>query len=142
MPRGKNQDLSSRELLARIGLGDDQPTQLLDDERLADLAGDLGAALRARYQSFTERHAFSPGDLVGWKPGLKNKRFPRYGQPAVVVAVLETPVHDAESDAGSTYFREPLDLVLGAIWDEEPGRGELVTFHFDSRRFQPWNEEI
>ncbi|MBK1725169.1 hypothetical protein [Thiocystis violacea] len=140
MPRNHD-SLSSRELLARIGLTDTGTYDLLDDEPLEDLSGDLGAALRERYRLLTRRHAFAPGDLVTWKPGLKNHRIPRYGQPAVVVEVLETPVLDQEAGvAGSTYFREPLDLVLGLIWDEEPCRGELMTFHFDSRRFQPWTE--
>ena len=84
---------------------------------------------------------YLPGDLVTWKPGLKNHRLPRYGQPAVVVETLETPVFSNEQEDGSTYFREPLDLVLGLIWDASPPRGELFTFYFDSRRFQPWEEE-
>ncbi|NEX22779.1 hypothetical protein G3480_21150 [Thiorhodococcus mannitoliphagus] len=140
MPRPKPNDLSSRELLARIGLSDDAPTDLLDDEPLEDLRGDLGAALRERYRSLVQRHSFAPGDLVSWKPGLRNKRIPRYDQPAVVIEVLDEPVLDRMDEAGSTYFREPLDLVLGLIWDSNPGRGELVTFHYDSRRFQPWSE--
>ena len=77
-----------------------------------------------------------------WKPGLKNHRLPRYGHPAVVIEVLETPLFDDDKEAGSTYFREPRDLVLGLIWETDPGRGELLTFHYDRRRFQPWTEEI
>ncbi|NEX22226.1 hypothetical protein G3480_18270 [Thiorhodococcus mannitoliphagus] len=141
MSPSRPNDLSSRELLARIGLSEEAPMDLLDDEPLDDLRGDLGAALRERYALLMHRHVFAPGDLVTWKPGLKNKRTPRYDQPAVVIEVLETPVLDREDAAGSTYFREPLDLVLGVIWDSHPGRGELVTFHFDSRRFQTWSEE-
>jgi hypothetical protein len=141
MSRPKPKNLSSRELLARIGLSDESSTDLLDDEPFEDLRGDLGAALRERYQSLMQRHPFAPGDLVTWKPGLKNKRTPRYDQPVVVIEVLETPVLDREDEAGSTYFREPLNLVLGLIWDSNPGRGELVTFHYDGRRFQPWSEE-
>ncbi len=133
----KNRDLSSHELLARIGLSDETPGRLLDDEPLDDLRGDLGAALRERYRRLLQPHRVSPGELVTWKPGLKNKRYPRYGHPAVVIEVLETPLLDREDDAGSTDFREPLDLVLGLIWDDGPSRGELVTFHYDSRRFQP-----
>ena len=134
--------LSSRELLARIGLNEDDPRSLLDDdEPLEDLNGDLGAVLRERYRLLTTAHRFAPGDLVTWKPGLKNKRHPHYGQPAVVIEVLDTPVLDREDEAGSTYFREPLDLVLGLIWDSDPGRGELISFHYDSRRFQPWQEQ-
>ena len=138
----KYQDLSSRELLARIGLSDEAPSNLLDDEPLDDLRGDLGAALHERYQLLMQPHRFNPGELVTWKPGLKNKRYPRYGRPSVVIEVLETPLLDREDKAGSTYFREPLDLVHGLIWDDGPSRGELVTFHYDSRRFQPWTEEI
>ena len=138
----KHQPLSSRELLERIGLNEDHPTNLLVDEPLDDLRGDLGGALRERYQSLVQAHRFAPGDLVTWKAGLKNKRHPRYGQPAVVVEVLETPLRDGEDDSGSTYFREPLDLVLGLIWDSDPGRGELMVFHYDSRRFQLWTEEV
>jgi len=138
----KHQDLSSRDLLARIGLGDEHPQDLLDDEPLEDLSGDLCVALRDRYRLFTQPHRFAPGALVTWKPGLKNKRQPRYGRPAVVIEVLETPLHDRDDEAGSAYFREPLDLVLGLIWDTDPGRGELMTFHYDSRRFQPWTQEI
>lgn len=141
MSRPKPKDLSSHELLARIGLTDDMSTDLLDDEPLDDLHGDLGIVLRERFDSLTQPHAFAPGDLVTWKPGLKNKRFPRYGLPAVVIEVLETPVFDRDDEAGSTYFREPLDLVLGLIWDSNPGRGELVTFYYDQRRFQPWTRE-
>lgn len=141
MPR-KSNDLSSRELLARIGLSDEHPSHLLDDEPLEDLRGDLGAALRERYQSLMRPQRFAPGDLVTWKPGLKNHRVPRYGQPAVVVDLLETPVFDSDRDAGSTYFREPCDLVLGLIIDDGPARGELLTWHFDRRRFQPWTEEV
>lgn len=137
----KTHTLSSRELLARIGLSDDNPTRLLEDEPLDDLTGDLGAALRDRFLLFDRTYRFNRGDLVTWKPGLKNRCAPRYGQPAVVLDRLDPPVFDSEKDSGSTYFREPLDLVLGILWDRDPGRGELVTFHFDSRRFQPWQEE-
>ncbi len=138
----KHHDLSSRELLARIGLSDETSSNLLDDEPLDDLNGDLGAALRERYRLFNQSHAFAPGDLVIWKPGLKNRRLPRYARPAVVIAVLETPVLDHEDDSGSTYFHEPLDLVLGLIHEDGQARGELLTWHYDSRRFQPWTEEV
>jgi len=132
---------SSQELLSKLGLSNDRHLDLLDDEPLEDLSGDLGSALRERYQLFQRVHDFAPGDLVTWEAGLKHKRFPRYGQPAVVLEVLATPVLDHQDEAGSTYFREPLDLVVGVIWEEDPGRGELIAFHYDSRRFQPWTEE-
>lgn len=136
----RKHSLSSRELLDCIGLNDENLGQLLEDEPLEDLSGDLGAALRDRFRRLDQVHRFKPGDLVTWKPGLQNRRSPRHGQPAVVIAVLEQPVYDNEKDSGSTYFHEPLDVVLGVIWDCEPRRGDFLTFHFDSRRFQPWSQ--
>jgi hypothetical protein len=136
----KNQPLSSRELFERIGLTQD--AKALVDEPLEDLEGDLATALRVRYRQFNQPHRFSPGDLVTWKPGLKNRLFPSQSRPAVVLAVLDPPVFDTESESGSPYFREPLDLVLGLFIESGPHRGDFLTWHFDSRRFQPWTEEI
>ena len=142
----KDRPLSSRELLSRIGLSEDAPNDLIQNEPLDallhDLDGDLGAVLRERHALLNQTHRFKPGDLVTWKPGLQNRRVPLYGQAAVVIGMLDEPVLDSEQESGSTYFREPLDIVLGVIWDRGPNRGEFVTFHFDSRRFQPWGEEV
>ncbi|NEX15124.1 MAG: hypothetical protein C1943_00450 [Halochromatium sp.] len=108
---------------------------------LSDLDGDLGSVLQERFALLNQRHSFKPGDLVCWKPGLKNRRVPAYGNPAVVLEVLEAPITDGETESGSTYFREPLSLVLGLFWDREPGRGDFVAFHFDGRRFEPFEPE-
>lgn len=86
------------------------------------------------FERFGERHEFAPGMLVQWKPGLKNKRRPQYGQPGIVVEVLDEPVLDANLGGGSAYFREPLDLAA-ALLDEE---GDLDVYWFDSRRFEPF----
>lgn len=137
--------LSSRELLNRIGLNEETPNSLLQDESLADLLGDLdgdlGVVLRERYAQLNQPHRFQPGELVCWKSGLKNRRLPAYGTPAVVLEVLDPPIPDSETESGSTYFREPLSLVIGLFWDRDPGRGDFVAFHVDGRRFEPWNPE-
>lgn len=127
--------LSSRELLNRIGLSEDTPSLLLDED-LDTFDSDLAPVLLERYQQLQVRHQFAPGDLVTWKAGLCNRRAPKPGQPAVVIEVLEQPVFDSEIISGSTYFREPLDIILGVIWDEEHGRGDFVTFHFNSQYFE------
>ena len=138
MPKN-NDRLSSHDWLARIGLDEDgQNDLLLADEPLDDLTGDPASALRERFEQWRQRHRFAPGDLVVWKPGFMNKRYPRAKQTAVVLEVLEKPVFDDERDAGSPYFREPLDLVLGFFIDEGPHRGDFLNWHYDSRRFQPW----
>ena len=71
---------------------------------------------------------FKPGDIVGWKPHLKNKKQPcsnslncsilfisaRYSF-AVVQEVLSSPVFDPHKSAGTPYFHEPLDVKLGVL---------------------------
>ncbi len=93
------------------------------DEYIADLQR-LNTNLGQKYQ-------FKVGDIVHWKDGLKNKRIPDYKLPAIVVDVLEVPLYDEKVEVGSPYFREPLDFVLGIII-----KGDLLTFHYDSRRFE------
>ena len=79
--------------------------------------------------AFNRFSIFDVGDLVEWKPGLKNKRA---DGPFVVVEVLREPVVDATRDGGSSYFREPLDIVLGHFDSD----GDFMMYHYDSRRLQ------
>lgn len=78
-------------------------------------------------------NAFIKGQFVMWKPGLKNRKCPEYGEPAIVTAVLPTPIFDpAENAAGSPYFQEPLSLVIAVLRDDD-----LLEFRVDGRRFEP-----
>jgi hypothetical protein len=80
-----------------------------------------------------QHNAFVKGQLVMWKPGLKNRKFPDYGEPSIVTAILPTPIFDpAESAAASPYFQEPLTLVIGVFRDDD-----LLEFRVDGRRFEP-----
>ena len=108
---------------------------LLDDHDVADEQRDRVTRLRLLELEASLRvaHDFEPGDLVRFKDGMRNKLRPGDGEPAVVVARLAEPVVDTQEGAGSAYFREPLDLVVGLI-DED---GDFVTYHVDGRRMQP-----
>ncbi|MCK5525241.1 MAG: hypothetical protein KAI83_19100 [Thiomargarita sp.] len=75
---------------------------------------------------------FYSGDIIQWKKGLRNKRYPNEEQPAYVIQQLGRPITQTEKEPGSPYYQEPLDLEL-AVLDQE---GDLVTFYYDSRRFQ------
>ena len=88
--------------------------------------------LKQAFETFNQKNTFKPGDIVKWKPGMKHKRSEG---PFIVVKVLDEPIVDAVSEAGSAYFREPLDLVLGSFLN-----GDFVIFHYDSRRVQPVNK--
>jgi hypothetical protein len=72
--------------------------------------------------------------LIKWKAGLKNKKKPRYEEPGIVVAVLDKPIYGKTDESGSSYFQEPLDVLVGFIDDDT----DFVVFHFDSRRFMPY----
>lgn len=89
---------------------------------------------KALVEKLNEHHAFRAGDLVQWKPGLKSTTLPEYGEPMLVVEALEAPVTDGVANTGSPYFRQPLDLVCARI-DLD---GDLVMYHFDSRRLEPY----
>ncbi|GEM_PF-1251579 len=75
---------------------------------------------------------FAIGDIVRWKPGLKNKKYPKEGQYAVVIEQLKDAIRQDQRDSGTPYFREPLDLGLASL-DED---GDLVVFYYDKRRFE------
>ena len=134
--------LSSKQLLEKIGLADgqlDPSLTMLDDE--CDLEGDLAPLLRERYRQLKQvRHDLQPGMIITWKPGLKNRRWPREDAPAVVIERLDAPVYDTD-ETGSTYFREPLDMIVGLFLDSGEHRGEFLVFHANSQRYQPWPGE-
>lgn len=141
MKSQEKKQLSSKQLLEQIGFSalPDSSLGLMDDDDGMD--GDLPALLRERYHQLKEvKHTLHPGMIVTWKPGLKNRLIPAYGKPGIVVSVLETPVF-AKKKSGSTYFREPLDIVIGLFIDFGEHRGEFMVFHTSSERYQPWNGE-
>ena len=76
---------------------------------------------------------FQVGHIVQWKAGMKNKRIPEYGEPTIVMEVIDPPILASEAALGGTnLFREPLSLVLG-FHDID---GDFVSFHYDGRRFE------
>lgn len=139
MGQGQRRELSSKELLERIGVVVGKPVAGdLAREDLDGLKGDLIPPLRERYVALKEaRHYFHPGQMVSWKPGLRNRRWPASGQPGVILEVLQEPVLDT-GEPGCTYFRERLDLIIGIFVDKGKNRGDFLAFHACSERFEPW----
>ncbi len=91
--------------------------------------------LQELYEQLSGENSFQKGQFVKWKKGLKNKRLPKENQPAVVIEVLQKSLIDPSPHPGSAYFREPLDIVLGMRGDD----GNLITFYYDKRRFEPYD---
>lgn len=92
--------------------------------------------LESYYEKYLAKEGFKLGMLVEWKHGLKNKRYPRYKQPVIVVEILQEPIISGLDEASSQYYREPLDVKLGML-DED---AEFATFYYDSGRFTRFKE--
>ena len=130
MPRKSTLDPKIKALLDNLNLDDG------DHDLLAEPTEDAADRLRTLYERLTNgrERDLCPGQLAMWKPGLKNRRFPRYGEAAMVVELLDPPLIDHEVEAGSPYYREPLNLLLGLLYRD----GDFLVYHFDRRRFQPY----
>src|SRR6266478_1612632 len=76
---------------------------------------EIAGLLSKRYEAFKKGYDFKPGSLVTWKKGFKNRRRPREGEPAIVIAVLTESVFADDDEAGTPYFREPLNIALGVL---------------------------
>jgi len=89
------------------------------------------------YNDINQHYSFTVGDLVTWKPGLKNGRYPEKNYPAVVTRLYDNPLSRDDMESGSNHFREPLDLVILVDTGDE-----VSEFHVDSRRFKPYKGPI
>ena len=106
---------------------------VIKDYTVEDING-----LKELNELFLKKHDFKKGEIVKWKKHLKNRRLPTENQPAIVVDILYPPLLSNEEETGNTYFREPLDIILGFINESD---GAFIVFHYDSRRFEPYNPE-
>jgi hypothetical protein len=88
------------------------------------------AQLREAWERYHEPAGVNVGDLVVWKAGLRSRRLPQYGQPAIVHEVLEEPLVNRREPVDSPYFMERLDVVVGVL----DGEGDLVFVFLDSHR--------
>jgi hypothetical protein len=82
-------------------------------------------------ESYMVKHEFSVGDLVEFKPNLKNRKLEE--DVAIVTKILSEPVMDPSADAGTNAFREPLNIIIGVHRD-----GTFNEFHVHSARLQPY----
>jgi len=89
--------------------------------------------LKNSLSEYNREVEFSEGDLITWKEGLKNKRFPKLGEPAIVVEVLDEPIINEEENPSTPYFREVLDIKIGVLEDEG---NNLLIIHSDHRRYE------
>lgn len=108
--------------------------RLADSTQTDDPAQLSRRKLRELSDRLDEFHAFAKGQFVKWKPGLKNRKFPDYGEPIIVTAILPSPIFDpGEGAAASPYFQEPLSIIIGTCRDDD-----FLEFRVDGRRFEPF----
>lgn len=115
-------DPANRDRMLSALSSSNKNSNIATPERLTELA-----------EIYNKDYEFKVGDIVRWKPFMKNRKSPPENTPAIVMEILEHPFSD-ESEVGSTYFREPLDIVLGTIHSD----GEFLLYHFCSKRFEPY----
>ena len=124
-----NQVKELKELIERVGKlqvksEEEQQTEL-------DLPATL-FKLRSNLESYTKAMPkIEVGDILVWKEGLKNRKYPKYNEPCIVVEVLKEPILNDAIAMSSSYYKESNDVKLGIILSGN----EFVTFFFDSRRF-------
>jgi len=107
------------------------PTKLSFEERqkLKDTIEDL----RKKHELYLRDDHLQPGDIVFWKKGLTNRRYPRPGTAGIVTRVFPVPIKDeSKSEAGSPYFNEELTVSVGIIDND----GDFVEFTYDGKRLE------
>ena len=92
--------------------------------------------LKELYESYATNYNLRPGMLVQWKEGLKNRKFPKYNEPAVLLEVV-LGQRDTEAEIGIQCHREPLEARLGVV---DPA-GEFEGWWVDMNRLEPYTGE-
>ena len=129
MPDKDIEELVKRDLRELMAAEQEKLSTPVSEEKRKEIAGKLPSI----YKVFCKEYKFEEGQLVEWKEGLKNKVRPRLKEPAIVIKILKCPEIDTEKDSGTPYFKEPLDMIIGVIEENEKN---LLFFHVDKRRFK------
>lgn len=84
-----------------------------------------------------QNHRFQSGDIVTWKPSLRNRGAPEYGEPAIVIDAFDVPMEHTVMHHDHFFTIDRADLLLGVFDDD----GDLFLVCGDSRRYQLMDEE-
>lgn len=71
--------------------------------------------IKAAGMLYLEKNEFKLGDLITWKDGMRDCRFPEYGKPAVVIDIL-VGQRSATDDSGN-HENEPWDVRIGLLME-------------------------
>ena len=87
-------------------------------------------------QRYLAKSSMVPGDLVTWKKGLRDSRFPEYGKPVVVIEIVPGQRRPLEGDASGNHCGELIEMRIGVTDDD----GDLTCFWVNANRFDPYRE--
>jgi hypothetical protein len=108
--------------------------EIEDDTSWVDfmLSASYPGRLQELARSFGQPSRLGVGDLVEWRPGLKNRTFPLAGVVGIVVEVRDEPLWDVD-DSSTRFFHEPLDVAIASLIGPDQ---EFAIYWYDSRRFE------
>lgn len=86
--------------------------------------------------AYTSPHTFKAGELVQWRDHMRNRRYPQYGRPAIVLGNPSSTPSPMLSifPVGSEPTHD--DLLIGFL----DGDFDLVVLAVEGARLQPWQE--
>lgn len=92
--------------------------------------------IRAAGELYCTKHDFAVGQLVTWKEGMDNCKYPKPGCPAVVVEKDDSLRSGMGTDGhlGGNHDYAPHGIRIGII----QGKGTFECYWVDANRFQPY----
>lgn len=80
------------------------------------------ALLKNAFNTFQADNTFEPGQVIRWKPQMKDRRVPEYGTPVIVTEILDEvlgePLEGCNEDGitfGSPYATTRYDIIVGHL---------------------------
>jgi hypothetical protein len=146
LPSGENPDGAAQVaggegFTAALGASLTQMLQFLDranapaarQEWYADAVSDpqYPMDLRRAFNSYRRDEVFEPGQLVQWKPMMRNRPYPSEGAPAVVIRYLDPAPRPDSHD-----LSEEHDIEVGFL----DGEQSFLIFPTASARLTRWTE--
>lgn len=123
---------------ASFRINGEEPTEEQLDELEKKEHSETAATLTQCFSALSMHNTFAPGELVGYKPGLSNRKIPAGNEPAVFIEYC-TDVLPGDEDPSSPYSGDKMDCVIGVILLGDTGKSSFAMYRADSRRLKPYN---
>ncbi|MGV6831283.1 MAG: hypothetical protein ACWA5P_06960 [bacterium] len=66
---------------------------VLSDDHELEKKATTSEELVTKYNCYKKSYNFEKGDIVRWKQGMRDRKIPLEGEPAIVVEVLDEPIN-------------------------------------------------